>query len=235
MAKDAYYFSHDANARNDEKVLMLRAEHGMEGYGIYWALLEMMFESTDTTLSHDKLRGLSVSYNVDITLLESVINTCISERLFVSDGEKFWSESLLRRKGKFQDLKKKRSEAGKKGMAKRWSNQTSDNTVITNDNKDITSEGTDITKNNKGKEKKVKESKVNKIKYKDYVSMTSEQYEKLLEQFGESGTEERMENLNLYKGSTGKKYKDDYLTILAWERKNKKNKKQVSKEDFNLS
>ena len=101
MAKEAYYFSHDANARNDEKVLMLRAEHGMEGYGIYWALLEMMFESTDTTLSHDKLRGLSVSYNVDITLLESVINTCISERLFVSDGDKFWSESLLRRKGKF--------------------------------------------------------------------------------------------------------------------------------------
>lgn len=154
MAKETYYFSHDANARNDEKILMLRAEHGMEGYGIYWALLEMMFESSDTKLSHSKVKGIAVSYNTAITLLEDVINTAISEQLFVSDGEKFWSESLIRRKGKFQDLKKKKSEAGKKGMEKRWGKQQKDNTDITPDN-------TVITKDNKVKESKGKESKTN--------------------------------------------------------------------------
>jgi hypothetical protein len=87
--KEAYYFSHDANARQDEKVLMLRAEHGWEGYGIYWALVEMMFESSETALHHNKIRGIAVSYNINITVLESVINTCITEELFVSDGEKF--------------------------------------------------------------------------------------------------------------------------------------------------
>lgn len=152
MSKEAYYFSHDANARNDEKILMLRAEHGMEGYGIYWALLEMMFESADTKLFHNKIRGMAVSYNIDITLLQSVINVAITEGLFVSDGEKFWSESLIRRKDKFHDSKRKRSEAGKKGMEKRWGNKQKDNNVITNDN-DV------ITKNNKGKESKGKESK----------------------------------------------------------------------------
>ena len=61
--KDVYYFSHDNNARNDEKILMLRAEHGWEGYGIYWALLEMMFESSECSLSHSKIKGIAYSYN----------------------------------------------------------------------------------------------------------------------------------------------------------------------------
>lgn len=170
MSKETYYFSHDANARNDEKILMLRAEHGMEGYGIYWALLEMMFESSDTKLSHDKVKGMAVGYNVAITVLKDVIKTAISEGLFVSDDEKFWSESLLRRKGKYLDLKKKKSEAGKKGMAKRWSNKDSDNTVITDDN---ASNNGDITENNKGKERKGKETK-EKIPYTDIVNHLNE-------------------------------------------------------------
>jgi Domain of unknown function (DUF4373) len=150
VAKEAYYFSHDANARNDEKVLMLRAEHGWQGYGIFWALIEMMFESSDTSLHHDKTKGIAVSYNIDITLLKDVINTCITEGLFVSDGDMFWSESLKRRKGKYQEMKEKKAEAGRKGMAKRWAK---DNTVITENNKE---------KESKEKEIKEKESKGNK-------------------------------------------------------------------------
>jgi hypothetical protein len=156
--KEAYYFSHDSNARQDEKILMLRAEHGWEGYGIYWALVEMMFESSDTSLHHNKIKGIAVSYNIEITVLESVINTCLTEELFVSDGERFWSDSLLRRKNKFKELKDKKSEAGRKGMAKRWGK---DNSVITDDNNVI-------TKDNKGKE-----SKGNKIKEKERKEYTS--------------------------------------------------------------
>ena len=150
--KDVYYFSHDCNARNDEKILMLRAEHGWEGYGLFWALVEMMFESKETCLHHSKIKGIAVSYNIDITLLQSVINTAISEGLFVSDGETFWSESLRRRKAAFHELKEKRSKAGKKGMESRWGkpkNTEPDNSVI--------------TKNNKGKESKGKEMKENNI------------------------------------------------------------------------
>ena len=53
----------------------------------------------------------------------------------------------------WEEVKKARSEAGKKGMAKRWDNSvtgdneviTNDNTVITNDNKAITNDNKDIT------------------------------------------------------------------------------------------
>lgn len=217
MSKEAYYFSHDANARQDEKILMLRADHGWEGYGIYWALIEMMFENTDTALHHNKTKGISVSYNIDITLLEGVINTCITEDLFVSDGVKFWSETLKRRKGKFQELKEKKSAAGKKGMAKRWAkeqeNQEKDNTVITEGN-------TVITENNKGKEKK--ERKLNKTKlnnktqYAEFVSLKEEEYQKLISEHGEEKVKQMIQILDNYKGAKGVTYKSDYRAILNW-------------------
>ena len=111
--KDSYYFSHDSNARNDEKILMLMAEHGWEGYGILCALIETMFENEETCLNHNRIKGIALSYNIDITLLQNVIDTCIKEKLFESDGEKFWSNSLRRRKAKFLD--KGKIKAGKKG------------------------------------------------------------------------------------------------------------------------
>ncbi len=229
MSKEAYYFSHDANARQDEKILMLRAEHGWEGYGIYWALVEMMFESSDTALHHSKTKGIAVSYNIDITLLESVINTCVTENLFVSDGVMFWSESLKRRKSKYHELKAKKSEPGKKGMAKRWGKK---NTVITDDNRVI-------TKDNKGKESKGKESKENKNKYGDFVSMTQSEYEKLISEHGEVLTRKMIETLDNYKGSKGRTYKSDYRAILSWvkdkvitENPKPKQYQELQKDDF---
>ena len=42
MKKDAYYFSHDANAQDDPKMMVLIDQLGMEGYGIFWALIEKL-------------------------------------------------------------------------------------------------------------------------------------------------------------------------------------------------
>ena len=38
MSKDAYYFTHDSNAKDDPKCALLIDQLGMEGYGIYWML-----------------------------------------------------------------------------------------------------------------------------------------------------------------------------------------------------
>lgn len=209
MAKEAYYFSHDANARQDEKILMLRAEHGWEGYGIYWALIEMMFESSDSVLNHSKIKGIAVSYNIDITLLQSVINTCISEELFNSDNEHFWSESLTRRKTKFLDSKAQKSEAGSKGMAKRWGNrQPMDNDV----NNGV------ITENNKGKEsKESKVKKQNKTLYAEQVLLLESEYEKVVEKYGnEENAKWAIDKLSNYKCSKSTKYKSDYHVLIGW-------------------
>jgi len=58
--------------------------------------------------------------------------------------------------------------------------------------------------------------KEKKNKYSDFVTMTEIEYQKLIYQHGEQNTKIFIEILNNYKGSTGKKYKSDYLTILNW-------------------
>ena len=183
MTKNAYYFSHDCNARHDEKILMLRAEHGWEGYGLYWALVEMMFESTNTALSHGKLAGISLSLGIDMAMLSAVIDTCIAEGLFTSDNEMFWSDSLRRRKLKFTEkserLRKQRSEAGRKGAAARWQkddidisttdekpdeSNASHGTAMAEDSTAIAPDSTPMANDSKVKESKVKESKVKESK-----------------------------------------------------------------------
>jgi hypothetical protein len=56
--------------------------------------------------------------------------------------------------------------------------------------------------------------------------MTEKEYQELINRFGEKDTNEKIERLSLYKGSTGKKYKSDYFTILSWDRKDREQSKQ---------
>lgn len=65
-----------------------------------------------------------------------------------------------------------------------------------------------------------KSPKSSKTKHLDYVLLKPEEYDKLVAQFGVSGVKDRIESLNLYIGSKGKKYKSHYHTILAWEKRN---------------
>lgn len=58
--------------------------------------------------------------------------------------------------------------------------------------------------------------------YADYVTLTEEEYKKLVAQFGEAGAKDRIESLNLWKGSKGKRTASDYLTILNWARREEK-------------
>lgn len=42
--KKSYYFSHDYNARNDEKIQRLMQKHWMSWVGIFWCIVEMLYE-----------------------------------------------------------------------------------------------------------------------------------------------------------------------------------------------
>jgi hypothetical protein len=47
MKKDAFYFPHFANSRNDNKIMRMRLELGLEGYAIYFMLLEVLREQNE--------------------------------------------------------------------------------------------------------------------------------------------------------------------------------------------
>ncbi len=62
------------------------------------------------------------------------------------------------------------------------------------------------------------ESNTNKQKNKfaEFVSLTEEEYQKLVSEHGEEKVKRMIEILDNYKGSNGKTYKSDYRTILNW-------------------
>ncbi len=73
-----------------------------------------------------------------------------------------------------------------------------------------------IGKNSIDKDIIEEQPKKEKKKYADFVSMTEEEYNKLVAKYGTEYTRECITILDNYKGANGKKYKDDYRAILSW-------------------
>lgn len=148
MAKETYYFSHDSNAITDTKILNMRADYGLEGYGLYWAIIEMMRNEEDYKLTVNKntYRAIKTLTNTTIDI-EKFIKDCIEDyKLFEQKNEKFYSNSLLKR----MEIKEKKSTVAREKAQKRWNSNT-----------------TDMQQQCSGNANKIKENKLNKNKIKE--------------------------------------------------------------------
>lgn len=115
MSKEAYYFSHDSNAFHDPKILKLRASHGLEGYGFYWALIEYLRNQPEFKISVNDFDDLPFFLNCDQAKCKQMLNKCLDVELFLIEDGKLFSISLLRRMEKYLEISNKRKEAGRKG------------------------------------------------------------------------------------------------------------------------
>lgn len=68
----------------------------------------------------------------------------------------------------------------------------------------------------------INEIKDKKVKHLDTVLLTPDEYLKLIERFGSTGTKDRIEELNTGIMSKGYKYKSHYHTILSWDKRRSK-------------
>lgn len=166
MSKDAFYFSHDTNARRDPKILAMRSDYGAEGYGFYWILIEMMAEQEGYKLEHAKWvsHAIAMETQCERNTIDKFIGSCIEDyELLKSDGEYFWSDSLLKRMEIKEQKKKKRSEAGKAGALARWGKEQNNegSEKWQSHNKRMADASNRNAINGKGKESKGKEKKEN--------------------------------------------------------------------------
>lgn len=154
MAKEAYYFSHDSNARQDEKILALRMRHGWEGYGIFWALVEKLREASSYSLKKD-YNVISFDLRTDASKIKSIVED-FGLFTFSDDGKSFYSGRMIKNM-------EHRSEAARKAANARWSKNESPGTQQVNAHAMRThSERIANGMRNdaiKGKEKKVNKSK----------------------------------------------------------------------------
>lgn len=105
------YFSHDSNARDDEKILAMRIDLGWEAYGLYWALIEMLRDASDYMLKAN-FKVLAFSLHTTPDLLQQIIcNYGLFS--FTEDGDSFFSHSLTKRMEEKEIVsKKRRASAG---------------------------------------------------------------------------------------------------------------------------
>lgn len=137
------YFSHDSNARNSDKLIKLRMRHKAAGYGVYFMILERLREEPEY-MSVKDYNMIAFDLREDASLIKSVVED-FGLFVFTEDGKYFYSESFKRRMEIKDEKIKKRVEAGKKGLEKRWGNGNAIANATENDSK-------------KRKEKKSKES-----------------------------------------------------------------------------
>jgi len=123
------YFSHDSNARHDEKIIKMRMKLNWESYGLYWALIEKLRDASEYMLEYD-LDLLAYDLRVDNYLLEQIIKG-FDLFEFTDDNTFFYSESLLNRMLMKEEKSKKLSEAGHRGNEIKRRRALNDNQVIT--------------------------------------------------------------------------------------------------------
>jgi hypothetical protein len=120
MAKDSFFLQHDINAQEDPKCIMLIEQLGMEGYGIFWALVERLRQEADHRLPFMILPPLSRRWNTSKEKLDAVVR---NYSLFIFNETHFFSNRLSKDAGEFKDTKKLLSDAGKRGNEIRWGNR----------------------------------------------------------------------------------------------------------------
>ena len=108
------YFNHASNARHDYRVMKMRAKLGMESYGIFWALLEMLF-TEENKICIDDYDTLAFGLQCDSKILKKVIEDF---DLFVIEDGCFYSKRLNKQ---IESINSKSAKA-KENASKRWNN-----------------------------------------------------------------------------------------------------------------
>ena len=100
------YFLHQSDSFTDYKIINMRSKLGIESYGIFWAVLELLFKE-ENKLCIDDYEPLAYSLQCDADKLKSVIeDSC------------FYSKRL---NNHIEEINNKSNKA-KENAAKRWNN-----------------------------------------------------------------------------------------------------------------
>ena len=160
------YLQHQSNSFTDIKIIKMRSKLGIESYGIFWALLELLFNE-ENKLCIDDYSVLAFSLQCDADKLKSVIEDF---DLFIIEDGCFYSKRL----NDHIDNINSKSLKAKESVNKRWEK------IRTNNDSNTSRVYKSIVENSKVDKSKVKKSNYyNDISFPDYYDI---HYAKRIEQ-----------------------------------------------------
>lgn len=109
--KDIQYLTHDLGARNDPKLMDLQMAMGGLGLGIWWCLVEMLWEND----GYLPLNYRSIAYSLKWAKAKDVERVVTEFGLFENDGQRCWNRSALERIQHKRRVSEARIAAGQAG------------------------------------------------------------------------------------------------------------------------
>ncbi|OMF54706.1 hypothetical protein BK138_16255 [Paenibacillus rhizosphaerae] len=210
------YFPHDTDAVNDTKIEALRMLYGNDGYAFYFILLELIYRQPNFELDVSDAETIQIlARKVEVTpeKFNNMLQTAIKRECF--DASAYHERCVLTSEGV-----KKRSKVvtDKREKMRTKSSNDAENELLPDSCEVSDAEtGEESTQSKSKSKRKVKEKeKINKTQYAEFVTLTQEEYDKLVSSHGEGKTKRMIEVLDNYKGAKNKKYASDYRAILNW-------------------
>lgn len=114
----AAYFPHDYNARTDPKLQEVIMTHGMAGIGVYWCIVEMMYEQGGR-LPTKSINSIEYNLHASADIVRSII---YDFDLFVVEGDEFMSNAVKSRIVKKEEI----SAMKQKAAMARWGKPNAD-------------------------------------------------------------------------------------------------------------
>ena len=242
----SYYFSHDYQARNDQRLIYLRKKLGAQAIGIYWMLIEVLHENDNCyqLLSIVQQEMTALDFGISIPELTKILDVMTElELINITADKKISSKRVGDNLLKQKDISEKRRQAR--------SNVNKSNQLITI-----------VEKEKKRKEKKIKEDKninINtntdarearsiplieaeplpknpKLNFGEEgkVLLTAEEHDKLINKYGAETTKSCITLLNDFLGAKKKDpYASHYHAIKKWVVEAVEAKKGIPKNSTN--
>lgn len=220
------YFPHDSNARSDRKIIKLRRIHGWAGYGIYFALIEILREQPDFKYPLSQISELEYELRESKEIITSIITNF--DLFHIDEQKNFFSISLVTRLQPFLEKSKRAIEANRI----RWDNAK----LLLNQNNniqmDIQMDSDTESKENRIEENKIKENMNNRMEnFKlEIMEYKNEYSEEILTAFWEYWSEPNKTKTKMRKDL--QKTWDTKRRLNTWDRNNKEKFKNNYQNKF---
>lgn len=174
MKKDAFYFPHFSNARNDRKIRRMIKKQGLESYAVYFMILEVLREQDEFKYPMHDIDLLADEFNTTDDMVKNVIEDF---GLFKLENGHFFSPRL----NEYMTPYLEKKERARNASLKRWNkkgNANGDANAYANGNQMESSGNADLNPS-KVKKSKVKKSKENESKvniYKPSIELVEEHF-----------------------------------------------------------
>lgn len=130
------WFPHDYGTRHKQKMAVLLHEQKPRGYGLFWIIVEMLYEGSDKWMGLDEITYIAIEKESGEPAedVKEFINKCINRyKVFKRKGSRFTTERVLSNIDDRLELSKKRSEAGRRSGEARREKGSNDEHLLNKD------------------------------------------------------------------------------------------------------